>query len=90
MARQSTFAVLALVCLCGRTALAVVVSNVNQGVTAVAPADMPGWDNMAYRGSASAVYLGNRWMITANHVGAGRCALPTAGCSIQFPVPGRN
>jgi hypothetical protein len=47
------------------TALVVVppASNVNTS----APADDPGWANVGDRG----VYLGNRWVITANHVGPG-------------------
>ena len=53
------------------TARAVVVSAVDQSVTAAAPAGMPGWSNMAQRAGSSAVYLGNRWAITANHVGDG-------------------
>jgi hypothetical protein len=35
------------------------------------PADDPGFANVGIRGSTSAVYLGNRWVLTANHVGAG-------------------
>jgi len=39
--------------------------------TTVRPPDDPGWDYVGRRGNASAVYLGNRWVITAFHVGAG-------------------
>ncbi|GMQ80414.1 MAG: hypothetical protein BMS9Abin04_402 [Planctomycetia bacterium] len=41
------------------------------------PLDDPGWDNVGERrniedgNSASAVYLGNRWVLTANHVKSG-------------------
>jgi hypothetical protein len=56
-------------------ARAVVVSTSNLPVTAVAPGDDPGWNNVAYRGTASAVYLGNRWVLTANHVGEGSIRL---------------
>ncbi|MBN1555988.1 MAG: trypsin-like serine protease [Phycisphaerae bacterium] len=36
-----------------------------------APADDPGWANVGLRGAGSAVYLGNGWVLTAAHVGAG-------------------
>ena len=38
---------------------------------ATAPADDPGWDNIGRRGSSSAVYLVDGWVLTAAHVGAG-------------------
>ncbi|MFV2067369.1 MAG: hypothetical protein ACC645_10345, partial [Pirellulales bacterium] len=37
----------------------------------VRPPDDPGWDYVGRRANASAVYLGNRWVLTAFHVGAG-------------------
>ena len=36
-----------------------------------APSDDPGFANVGKRGGASAIYLGNRWVLTAAHVGAG-------------------
>ena len=36
-----------------------------------APADDPGFANIGIRGSGSAVYLGDGWVLTATHVGAG-------------------
>ena len=33
-----------------------------------APVDDPGWDNVGVHGVATAVYLGNRWAITADHL----------------------
>ena len=36
-----------------------------------APEDDPGFVNVGMRGIASAVYLGNRWVMTASHLGAG-------------------
>jgi hypothetical protein len=36
-----------------------------------APAHDPGFANVGTIGSLSAVYLGNRWVLTANHVGVG-------------------
>ena len=41
----------------------------------VAPADDPGWQNVANRG----VYIGDRWMLTAHHVGAGQTTFPDIG-----------
>ena len=36
-----------------------------------APEDDPGFGNVGVRGVASAIYLGNRWALTAAHVGPG-------------------
>lgn len=36
-----------------------------------APGDDPGFANVGQLNSASAIYLGNRWVLTASHVGAG-------------------
>jgi len=36
-----------------------------------APLDDPGWANLGIRGGISAVYLGNRRVVTAAHVGIG-------------------
>ena len=36
-----------------------------------APVDDPGWDYVGEFKSGSAIYLGNRWVITANHLGSG-------------------
>ncbi len=33
------------------------------------PADDPGWDSVVTPSTASGVYLGNRWVLTAGHVG---------------------
>ncbi len=33
------------------------------------PADDPGWDSVVTPSTASGVYLGNRWLLTAGHVG---------------------
>ena len=35
------------------------------------PADDPGWDNVGARGSGGGIYLGDGWVLTANHVSAG-------------------
>ena len=36
-----------------------------------APADDPGFANVGNRGGLTGVYLGRRWVLTANHVGEG-------------------
>ena len=36
-----------------------------------APADDPGWAHVGNRGGLTAIYLGNGWVLTANHVGIG-------------------
>jgi hypothetical protein len=41
----------------------------------VAPSDDPGWLNVGNNG----VYIGNRWVLTANHVGAGTTFFPGVG-----------
>jgi hypothetical protein len=55
-------------CSLASTVQAVAVSSLNTNVTLVAPANDPGWSNVAHLSDATAVYLGNRWMITADHV----------------------
>lgn len=39
------------------------------------PADDPGFANVGQLNSASAIYLGNRWILTASHVGSGTVVL---------------
>jgi hypothetical protein len=51
------------------TAWAVVISAASDAANLLAPGDDPGWNNVGRLSGASAVYLGNRWVITANHVG---------------------
>jgi hypothetical protein len=71
VARPRVMVALMLACQSASTARGVVVSATHDEPTLVAPGDDPGWNNVAHRGSASAVYLGNRWVLTANHVGTG-------------------
>jgi hypothetical protein len=58
-----------------------------------APPDDPGWANLATRASLTAVYLGRRWMLTANHVGVGDVVLegqtysPVPGSAVRFENP---
>lgn len=56
-----------------------------------APKDDPGWKQVAARGDWSAVYLGESWVLTARHVGAGDVVLngathtPILGSPIVVP-----
>lgn len=49
-------------------AQAVVITTTDDSVNVVAPGNGRGWDNVGRVASASGVYLGNRWVITAAHV----------------------
>lgn len=53
------------------TMLGVVIASGDGSGNTSAPADDPGFANVGVRGTATAVYLGNRYVITANHVGVG-------------------
>lgn len=50
-----------------------------------APADNPGWANVGTVANGSAVYLGNRWVLTASHVWSGPTTF--SGTTYQI-VPG--
>ena len=53
------------------SALAVIIdSNTGTGNT-TAPTDNPGWANVGTVNNGSAIYLGNRWALTATHVWTG-------------------
>jgi hypothetical protein len=52
-------------------ASAVIIANGDGAGNTTAPADDPGFANVGIRGSGSAVYLGDGWVLTAAHVGAG-------------------
>ena len=73
---------------------AVVVANPNSTITLSAPAGFPGWSNMAYLNDGGAVYLGDRWVITAAHVGQGavrftdgRVFQPAIGSAVELVNP---
>ena len=77
--------------LAGRPAAALVVPpDVD---TSLAPPDDRGWDYVGRRANASAVYLGDRWVLTAFHVRAGSVTLmgqtylkePGEGIQIENP-----
>lgn len=74
---------------------AVVINTLDDQINRVAPADDPGWNNVGRVGSASGVYLGNRWVLTANHVGSaslrlsdGRTFAPIAESGVRLQNTG--
>jgi hypothetical protein len=60
-------------------ALVVAPPTTNKNISA--PADDPGWKNVGDRG----IYLGNQWVLTANHVGAGTTVFPGVGTFAAAP-----
>lgn len=53
---------------CPRPAAAVVINTATAGtLNSTAPANDPGWDNVGYFGIGTAIYLGDRWGLTAYH-----------------------
>ncbi len=74
-------------------AQAVIIETGDGTGNVTAPPDDPGWANLGTRSSLTAVYLGRRWVLTANHVGAGDVVFegqtysPVPGSAIQFENP---
>ena len=68
-------AALALLLLTTPATCALVVESDARDASQRAPAPDPGWANVGLRGAMTAIYLGNGWVITANHVGAGDVVL---------------
>ena len=74
--------------------MGVIISSGDGSGNTTAPADDPGWSNVGARGSLSGVYLGNRWVLTGFHVGAGSLTLngttygAEAGTSVRLTNPG--
>lgn len=64
---------------------AVVISGGDGVGNTSAPADDPGWANVGTIGGLTGVYLGNGWVLTANHVGPN--AIRLQGVTYE-PVPG--
>ena len=54
---------------------AVVIDTATGTGNTSAPADDPGWANVGVLGIGTGVYLGNDWVLTAAHVGAGSIVL---------------
>lgn len=67
----------------GPSSYAVVVDDTTANTTA--PLDDPGFSNVAQVRAATGVYLGNRWMITASHIGAGTVNFPSIGTFAPEP-----
>ncbi len=74
-------------------AQAVIIETGDGSGNVTAPPDDPGWANLGKRSNLTTVYLGRRWVLTANHVGAGDIVLggqtysPVPGSAIQFENP---
>jgi hypothetical protein len=74
-------------------AQAVIIETGDGTGNVTAPPDDPGWANLGTRGNLTVVYLGRRWVLTANHVGVGDIVLegqtysPVPGSAIQFENP---
>ena len=74
-------------------ASAVIISTGDGSGNITAPADDPGFANVGIRGSGSAVYLGDGWVLTDAHVGAGSTYLnnvwysQVAGSAVQLANP---
>jgi hypothetical protein len=64
---------------------AVIIRSGDGSGNTTAPPDDPGWANVGLRGGGTGVYLGNQWVLTANHVGAGTITL---GATVYNPIPG--
>ena len=62
-----------------RPVSAVVVSGPLTSTTTTRPTDDPGWSNLGLLKGSTAVYLGDRWVLTAAHVGTGSVNFPTLG-----------
>jgi hypothetical protein len=60
---------------CPTAAQAVIIDSLTGTGNTSAPADDPGWANVGLRGIGTGVYLGDRWVITAAHVGPGSIVL---------------
>ena len=65
--RLLLLAAIALACGVGSATAVIIDSGDGTGNT-TAPPDDPGWDHVGKRSGLTAVYLGNGWVVTANHV----------------------
>ena len=70
MDRIYSFALVFLLCLASAAGAVLIDSGDGTGNT-TAPSPDPGWSNVGERSLWSAVYLGDGWVVTAWHVGAG-------------------
>lgn len=58
---------------------AVIIDSGDGTGNTTAPGDDPGWDYVGLRAALTAVYLGNGWVVSANHVAAGTLILDGIG-----------
>lgn len=72
---QSLYVVPVAVWLAAQPAFGLLVAPPATNDNTAAPMDDPGWLNVGDRG----IYLGNRWVLTAFHVGAGTTTFPGVG-----------
>jgi hypothetical protein len=74
-------------------AQAVIIETGDGTGNVTAPPDDPGWANLGTRNSTTVVYIGRRWVLTANHVGVGDVVFegqtysPVPGSKIRFENP---
>jgi hypothetical protein len=74
-------------------AQAVIIETGDGTGNVTAPPDDPGWANLGTRGGTSVVYIGHRWVLTANHVGVGDVVFegltysPVPGSKVRFQNP---
>jgi len=74
-------------------AQAVIIETGDGTGNVTAPPDDPGWANLGTRNGTTVVYIGRRWVLTANHVGVGDVVFegqtysPVPGSKIQFENP---
>ncbi len=85
LGRAAIAAVVWIGCCAAGPARAVIIDTLTGTGNTTAPADNPGWANVGTVNNGSAVYLGDRWAITATHVWTG--ATTFSGTTYQN-VPG--
>jgi hypothetical protein len=74
-------------------AQAVIIETGDGTGNVTAPPDDPGWAHLGTRGGTTVVYIGRRWVLTANHVGVGDVVFegqtysPVPGSKIRFQNP---
>jgi hypothetical protein len=77
-------------------ALALIIDASDQERYELPPESDPGWAHVAKRGSTSAVYLGNGWVLTVQHAGVGEVVLngvtypAVPDSSVQLSKPGEE
>jgi hypothetical protein len=80
----------------GAPAGAVIIASGDGTGNTSAPPDDPGWDNVGSLSGHAGVYLGNGWVLTADHVGASNMYLdgefyePVPGSEVQLETDGSN